>query len=63
MLVRQGRIFAKDEITAVLLIREKHGKGEMLVKECNVQPRKDLTWYEYVIDVVYIAPRYNDCPY
>ena len=51
MLLRQGRIYAKDITSAVLLLRDKYGNGELRIRECNVQPKKKLICFEYIVDV------------
>lgn len=41
-----GRVWAESMEQAIA----KLGKGVISIKPCNVQPKKDLTWYEYVME-------------
>lgn len=51
LLIKQSRIWAKTLDEALIEIRDKYGDGKLSIRECNVQPRSGLTWYEYYIDV------------
>ena len=51
LLIQQSRIWAVSLEEALEQIRDKYGDGDLSIRECNVQPRKGLTWYEFCIDV------------
>jgi len=51
ILIKQSRIWAKTLDDALLEIRDKHGDGKLSIRECNVQPRKGFTWYEFYIEI------------
>ena len=46
----QSRVWAENEQEAIEAIFEKHGNWDRLsVRPWQVQPRADLTWYEYYL--------------
>ena len=49
--VIQGRVYAKTADEAVEKIRDKLGDGKLCLYKCLIQPRKDLIWFEYNIEV------------
>jgi hypothetical protein len=51
MLIKQSRIWAVNLEDALTQIREKYGDGKLSIRECNVQPRKGLIWYEFYIEM------------
>ena len=51
LLIKQSRIYATSLDKALEQIRDKYGNGKLSIRECNVQPRKGLIWYEFYIEV------------
>ncbi len=51
MLIRQSRIWADSLEDAIKQIREKYGDGKLSIREANIQPQKELIWYEFYIEV------------
>jgi len=51
LLIQQSRIYATTLEDALEYIRDKYGDGSLSVRECNVQPRQGLIWYEFYIEV------------
>jgi hypothetical protein len=51
MLLKQGRLYAKTPDQAAMLIRDKYGLGNLTIKLAPVQPRKDIRWFEYCIEL------------
>jgi hypothetical protein len=45
----QHRLFAPTLEEALEIIFAKHGKRKPAIRMCNVQPRKDVVWWEYNI--------------
>ncbi len=45
----QHRLFAPTLEEALEIIFAKHGKCKPAIRMCNVQPRKDVVWWEYNI--------------
>jgi len=51
LLIRQSRTWAVSLEEALEQIRDKYGDGGLSIRECNVQPRRGLVWYEFYIEV------------
>ena len=51
MLIQPGRIFAATIEEAIKSIRTKYGTGELTIYPANVQPRKNLIWFEFYIEL------------
>jgi hypothetical protein len=51
MLFQQGRLYAKTPDQAAMLIRDKYGYGNLTIKLAPVQPKRDLKWFEYCIEL------------
>jgi flagellar biosynthesis GTPase FlhF len=51
MLIQPGRIFAATKAEAIKSIRAKYGTGELIIYPANVQPRKNLIWFEFYIEL------------
>lgn len=49
--VQPGRIFARDINEAVLKLREQYGDGRLVIYRAHVQPRKDMVWFEFYIEI------------
>ena len=51
ILIQQSRTWAATLEEALEQIRDKYGDGKLSIRECNVQPRKGFTWYEFYIEI------------
>lgn len=51
MLIKTGRVFAEKLDQAIEAVRKEYGNGRLTIFECNIQPRKNDTWYEYLIEL------------
>lgn len=52
MLLKQGRTCARTADEAIEKIMQLYPAFRKInIRECNVQPKKDLIWYEYVIQL------------
>jgi hypothetical protein len=51
MLVKPGRIFARDIDEAVMNLRDRYGDGRLVIYLAHVQPRPGWIWFEFYIEV------------